>query len=68
MRARTLTVAAGVLFGCAACGFKGPLYLPRHTGVVVTHPAGSTPATTTPAPAQRKTSRTQGNGSGTPPP
>lgn len=61
MSARTLIVAAGLLFGCAACGFKGPLYLPRHTGVVVTHPADSPPA-----PAQRKTSRSPGNG--TPPP
>lgn len=67
MRVRTLIVAAGVLFGCVACGFKGPLYLPRHTGVVVTHPAGSTPVPP-PATAQHKTSRTQGNGSGTPPP
>lgn len=65
MRARTLIVAAGMLFGCAACGFKGPLYLPRHTGVVVTHPPDSTPA---PAPAQRKTSRNPGSGSGAPPP
>jgi predicted small lipoprotein YifL len=67
MRTRTLIVAAGMLFGCAACGFKGPLYLPRHTGVVVTHPADSTPAPA-PAPAQRKTSRNQGTGSGAPPP
>ena len=65
MRTRTLIVAAGMLFGCAACGFKGPLYLPRHTGVVVTHPPDSTPA---PAPAQRKTSRNPGSGSGAPPP
>ena len=67
MRTRTLIVAAGMLFGCAACGFKGPLYLPRHTGVVVTHPPDSTPVPA-PAPAQRKTSRNPGSGSGAPPP
>ncbi len=69
MRTRTLIVAAGMLFGCAACGFKGPLYLPRHTGVVVTHPPDSTPVPApAPAPAQRKTSRNPGSGSGAPPP
>ena len=71
MRTRTLIVAAGMLFGCAACGFKGPLYLPRHTGVVVTHPPDSTPVPVpapAPTPAQRKTSRNPGSGSGAPPP
>ncbi len=39
MRTRTFIGAAAVLLGCSACGFKGPLYLPPHTGTVVTHPA-----------------------------
>lgn len=38
MNARILLVAAAAL-GCAACGFKGPLYLPQQNAAVVTHPA-----------------------------
>lgn len=38
MSARLLTAAAAAL-GCAACGFKGPLYLPQQNAAVVTHPA-----------------------------
>ncbi|MGC8517609.1 MAG: LPS translocon maturation chaperone LptM [Steroidobacteraceae bacterium] len=50
MRTRTSLAAAALLFGCSACGFKGPLYLPPHNGTVVTRPA----PTTGPA-AQHKT-------------
>ncbi len=48
MIARIARLAAGacLLVSCAACGFKGPLYLPAHRAAVVTHPA---PTSTTKA-------------------
>ncbi len=48
MNARHVIVAIGVLLGCSACGFKGPLYLPQQNAAVVTHPNGGT-AVTAPA-------------------
>lgn len=39
MTLRTVLACTGVLFGCAACGFKGPLYLPKRNAAVVTHSA-----------------------------
>lgn len=48
-QARLGIAAAAALWVCAACGFKGPLYLPERNATVVTHPA---PAEGTPAPGQ----------------
>ena len=31
------------LIGATGCGLKGPLYLPEHSGAVVTRPAGTAP-------------------------
>ena len=39
MRVRMLIAALSTALGCAACGFKGPLYLPGRSATVVTHPA-----------------------------
>lgn len=39
MRARLFIAGLSAALGCAACGFKGPLYLPGRSGAVVTHPA-----------------------------
>lgn len=39
MRARILIAGLSAVLGCAACGFKGPLYLPGRNAAVVTHPA-----------------------------
>ncbi len=39
MNARILLATATAALGCAACGFKGPLYLPQQNAAVVTHPA-----------------------------
>ncbi len=39
MRARMLIAGLSAALGCAACGFKGPLYLPGRSAAVVTHPA-----------------------------
>jgi predicted small lipoprotein YifL len=36
---RLVVGGACLLVSCAACGFKGPLYLPVHRAAVVTHPA-----------------------------
>lgn len=58
-----LVVAAAAALGCAACGFKGPLYLPQQNAAVITHaPAGTRVAPALPAPARRKTGR-QGSSS-----
>lgn len=48
-QARLGIAAVAALLVCAACGFKGPLYLPERNAAVVTHPA---PAEGTPAPGQ----------------
>lgn len=70
MRLRTVIAGACVLFGCAACGFKGPLYLPQQNAAVVTHRAAQTKVTT-PAEksaAARKSKRNTGaEGTATPP-
>jgi predicted small lipoprotein YifL len=39
---RLVIATAATLFGCSACGFKGPLYLPQQNGAVVTHPPTET--------------------------
>ena len=39
MRVRMLIAGLSATLGCAACGFKGPLYLPGRSATVVTHPA-----------------------------
>ncbi len=45
MRVRMLIAGLSVALGCAACGFKGPLYLPgRSTTVVAPAAAGAGPA------------------------
>lgn len=57
MSARLLTAAAAAL-GCAACGFKGPLYLPQQNAAVITHPAaGTRVAPASSAPTRRKAGR-----------
>jgi predicted small lipoprotein YifL len=33
-----------ILLACAACGFKGPLYLPEKNATVVTHPGQTSAA------------------------
>ncbi len=54
MNRRTAWVAVALL-GVIGCGQKGPLYLPEHTGAVVTRPGagaqntGTTPGTQQPA-------------------
>ena len=56
-----LVVAAVAALGCAACGFKGPLYLPQQNAAAVTHPAAGTrvgPASST---ATRRKADHQGN-------
>ncbi len=47
MIARSTRLIAGgicLLLSCAACGFRGPLYLPARRAAVVTHPAPSSAA------------------------
>jgi predicted small lipoprotein YifL len=39
-----LIAGLSVALGCAACGFKGPLYLPGRSAAVVTRPAPATEA------------------------
>ena len=39
MKHLTWILIAGAALTAAACGQKGPLYLPEHTGTVVTRPA-----------------------------
>ena len=51
-RLRAGLAGAAALLG-AACGFKGPLYLPERHVSVVTHPAPAPPAT----PATRSKSK-----------
>ena len=41
---RLIAGCVGVLLSCAACGFRGPLYLPARRAAVVTHPAPSSAA------------------------
>lgn len=48
MKARAAWLAIPLL-GALGCGQKGPLYLPDHTGAVVTRPAAGAQATGTPA-------------------
>ncbi|MGC8520621.1 MAG: LPS translocon maturation chaperone LptM [Steroidobacteraceae bacterium] len=71
MSTRTLIAAAAVLFGCTACGFKGPLYLPQQNGTVVTGPgsgaAAAPPAAQRPA-AARKSEQKKTGGNGAAPP
>ena len=43
-------VGACAVLAAAACGQKGPLYLPDQNGSVVTRPAGSTGGAAQPAP------------------
>lgn len=68
------TLAATVLLITAACGQKGPLYLPDSGGEVVTRPgqAGSpqTPQSSPPppqSPAERRASPDEEHKSATPP-
>ncbi len=42
-------IAVGLLISVAACGLKGPLYLPDKPGDVTIRPGPSAPATPTPA-------------------
>jgi predicted small lipoprotein YifL len=69
VRIGSLIAAASVLFGCTACGFKGPLYLPQQNAAVVTHPStrrALTPAQATSAPHHNAQKKPNG-GSGPPP-
>ena len=50
MKHLTWIVGACAALAAAACGQKGPLYLPDHNGSVVTRPAGSTGGAAQPAP------------------
>ena len=54
MNRRTLLAAAAVLFGCSACSFKGPLYLPPRNGTVVMHPAPAAPPAAEHKPVAKK--------------
>lgn len=42
------TLGASVFLALAACGQKGPLYLPDKGGEVITRPAGTAPPTQAP--------------------
>lgn len=55
MSSRLAIVALGTLLGCTACGFKGPLRLPRRNGTAV-RPAATAPAAQS-SPASRKSER-----------
>ncbi len=48
-----------VLLACAACGFKGPLYLPERNAKVVTHPAPAAQSAPAGAPEAATTSKTR---------
>ncbi len=70
MNTRLVIAAAAALLGCAACGFKGPLYLPQQNGAVVTHPPTETSVTApaaTPAAAPRKPAQKKAGDSAAPP-
>ncbi len=70
MRVRSLIAAGCVLLGCAACGFKGPLYLPQQNAAVVTHPATTsaiTPSHSAPASRPGEPKR-KADGATAPPP
>ena len=51
----------------AACGQKGPLYLPPRNGTVVTRPAGSVPAAPQATGAQQSGNKSDKDNSQTPP-
>lgn len=71
MKARLAIAAIGVLAACAACGFKGPLYLPQHSTAVVTHPAAQRPANAPaakPATSKRKSDQKNSGGATSAPP
>ncbi len=70
MRVRLVIAATAALLGCAACGFKGPLYLPQQNGAVVTHPPTETAVTAPaaqPAAAAQKPAQKKAGGSAAPP-
>jgi len=52
MKSRAACVAI-LLLGVIGCGLKGPLYLPDHTGAVVTRPAAGAENTGATAPSQQ---------------
>jgi len=58
--ARTWIAGLGALLACAACGFKGPLYLPERNATVVTHPAHGGQGA--PASSQTQTPATKNKG------
>lgn len=60
MRARIIIAVAGVLLGCTACGFKGPLYLPQQNAAVVTHPAPSGTVKSPPRTTRRDAKKNSG--------
>jgi len=70
LRAACVGVA---LLGVIGCGLKGPLYLPEHTGAVVTRPGsgaqnnGVTPGSQQPANGTAAAPTTQTDGTATPP-
>ena len=70
LRAAWVAVA---LLGVIGCGQKGPLFLPEHTGAVVTRPgagaqnSGAAPGTQQPANGTATAPSTQPNGTATPP-
>ncbi len=72
MNPRMAWVAVALL-GAIGCGQKGPLYLPEHTGAVVTRPGtgaqntGATPGTQQPANGTASAPATQTSGTATPP-
>ena len=73
MKSLVLLCAAVIpLAMTAACGQKGPLYLPPRNGAVVTRPAGpnttpNTPPKTDQQPSTPQTTPPQTTGSGPPP-
>ena len=67
MNARLLVAGACALFGCAACGFKGPLYLPQQNAAVVTHPAPASAVKPSSQDAAHKTQKTPSAAPANPP-
>ena len=67
MSRRLAIVALGTLLGCTACGFKGPLRLPRRNGTAVRPAATAAPAAqSSPAPRKSEGKKT-GTGAATTP-
>jgi predicted small lipoprotein YifL len=67
-RTATLLMIASVCALLAACGQKGPLYLPDKTGTVITRPAPSADPPASEAPTAPSTTPTPDSSPPAPPP